>query len=157
MEYSTETRPESFPCIICGGILFRAFEPVEEQPEDGIMCETGGNYGSTMFDNGMDGEHLAFNICDECIVAAADAGRVMIIKRFRPITTDIGLNVPLTVGIEKLDRPYVKWNPALEADYETVELSIDELQHLPKHCELQKGLTIEDIKTMMDANWSGKP
>jgi len=52
----------SFPCIICGEPLERAFG-LEQQPSGGIMCENAGNYGSAVFDS-MDGERLAFNICD---------------------------------------------------------------------------------------------
>lgn len=65
----------SFPCIICGKALSRV-HTYEAQPEDGVMCTTYGNYGSTVFDPMANGVHLSFNICDDCLVAAGKKGAV---------------------------------------------------------------------------------
>ncbi|MGA2412740.1 MAG: hypothetical protein ABSG46_20450 [Candidatus Binataceae bacterium] len=143
-------RSESFPCIICGVTLHRAWdEGLEQQPEDGIMCETAGNYGSTVWDR-TNGERLAFNICDPCMVNAGIQGRVMTYRKFRVLLIDNGGPAPIVIGREWLrDRPYVPWHNGLESDDENVVLSLDEVEHLPDHCELQHDLTVEDIRMMI--------
>jgi hypothetical protein len=79
---------ESFPCIICGKTLRRAFSAVD-QPSEGVMCITNGNYGSTVYDPMSNTrESLAFNICDPCLVTAAKKGRVM--RRLRvPVPEEV--------------------------------------------------------------------
>lgn len=145
MEYTTMTRSESFPCIICGKPLERALESFEPQPSEGIMCETGGNYGSTIFDS-IDGEQLAFNICDECMVRAGEQGRVMTRRKFRLILVDAGPLHRLVVGYERLDRPYVRWHNGLEHDDESIVMEVGELAHLPKHCVLN--IPLDEIRAM---------
>lgn len=79
---------KSFPCIICGkeleSVIMQDSDELEAQPHGGVMCQTYGNYGSTVFDpfNGM----LAFNICDNCLVEAGEKGRVFLTyKPYVPI------------------------------------------------------------------------
>ena len=104
-------RYTSFPCIICGKELLRGMNEYEAQPDDGIMCETGGNYGSRVFDDMGEGHRLAFNICDPCMVHAGEQGRVMTYRRSRPVEVD----VLGRVGYEDIDRPYIPWHTLLPA------------------------------------------
>lgn len=126
----------SFPCIICGQLLERVrFGGHEAQPNDGIMCETAGNYGSTVWDS-MNGERLAFNICDPCMVEAGRLGRVMVYKKFKPIVVRMGRGL-MHVGHEDLtDRGYVRWTNNLAGDDEVLEVGLEDLYKLPKNCHL---------------------
>jgi hypothetical protein len=145
---------ETFPCIICGAALERVVEHAEGQPSDGIMCETAGNYGSTVWDS-MGGEVLAFNICDPCMVRAGEQGRVMTCRRYRLILADEATVGPVVVGREHLDRAYVPWHQGLGHDDEPVHLSADELAAIegagiapqyPARIELQ--FPVEKIRQM---------
>jgi hypothetical protein len=73
---------KSFPCIICGKELSGYGDPEEvvAQPDNGVMCTTYGNYGSTVFDP-MDGSFLAFNICDDCLVEAGEKGTLFLTRK----------------------------------------------------------------------------
>jgi len=125
----------SFPCIICDTELERVTEGNEAQPNDGIMCETGGNYGSTVWDE-MNGNRLAFNICDACMIAAGEQGRVMTYRKFQPICVERGKAL-LHVGYMDLNtRGYVPWRVDLPGDDEPLVLGLDELDNLPKQCHL---------------------
>lgn len=123
-------RPESFPCIKCGKILLREIDDYEGQPSDGIMCTSGGNYGSTVFDP-MNGEKLAFNICDECIVEAGKKGRVMTYLSALPVSTDIpngrGGSWQSVVGWMRVSRPYLPWNRELPPSEEKIYMPISEI------------------------------
>jgi hypothetical protein len=66
---------KALPCIVCGRELRHAMGGGStNQPNDGLCFDTGGHYGSTVFDM-MDGE-LQISVCDPCVVAAAKAGKV---------------------------------------------------------------------------------
>jgi hypothetical protein len=113
-------RTASFPCLVCGRELLRTAEQMEEEPDAGVMCYTHGNYGSTVYDP-FDGEYLAFNICDPCLVAAGEAGRLMATRASRPIKAYIplesGRRLLSIVGSERVDgRPYVRWHQGLAGD-----------------------------------------
>ena len=41
------------------------------QPEDGVVCDTIGNYGSAVFDSLSGVESLRFFVCDECLLEKA--------------------------------------------------------------------------------------
>jgi hypothetical protein len=41
---------DALPCIVCGKHLVNVFEDAENQPADGLVITTHGNYGSTVFD-----------------------------------------------------------------------------------------------------------
>jgi hypothetical protein len=106
---------DSFPCLICGKRLDRMFDEHEAQPDDGVMCRTGGNYGSTIFDP-VGGEVIDFNICDPCFVQAGKQGRLFIRKASRPISSEI-YGERVIVGNETLhDRAHVPWTWGLPAD-----------------------------------------
>lgn len=130
--------PESFPCIICGQSLERVFEE-EGQPDDGVMCKTSGNYGSTVYDP-HDMRYLAFNICDPCLVRAGEQGRVMETRDYQPVVVDgFGL-----VGRQRVERPYVSWHRGLPSDDAQVLLDVEDLDKLPASFELL--LTPEEIR-----------
>ncbi len=144
---SIPVNPESFPCLICGKRLERANETYEQQPNDGIMCETAGNYGSTVFDS-QDGERLAFNICDECMVKAGAQGRVMTYRKYRPVLVS-----KVVVGREMLkNRPYIPWNADLEPDTEPVHLEPDELDGLPASFQFE--MPVAEIRRLTEARES---
>lgn len=66
---------EALPCIKCGKSLSNAVDHVENQPNDGVVCKTSGNYGSTVYDD-FDGKWLEFNLCDNCLVALGNHGLI---------------------------------------------------------------------------------
>lgn len=117
---------DSFPCIICGKPLERVSEHGSEaQPSGGIMCETGGNYGSAVWDS-EDGERLAFSICDPCMVEAGERGRVWTYREFRLI---LASRRRLVIGREELrGRPYIPWHEGLAADDEAITMDADEAE-----------------------------
>lgn len=126
---------ESFPCIICGRRLMRDMDEYEAQPRDGVMCETEGNYGSTVFDSCYRGEMLHFNICDDCLTDRGQRGWVMI----RQATIQVRAPMPFVrgdgslaaldsvVGWKRVDRPFVKWNPRMRDSDEHESLTLDEV------------------------------
>lgn len=131
-------RQESFPCIICGGVLWRA-GPEEGQPDDGIMCQSYGNYGSTVYDP-MDYSYLAFNICDDCLVRAGKQGRVWSTRIKAPVQVH-GLGL---VGTTRCERPYVQWHKGLAGDDAGITLDVEELDTYADRIEWH--IPIEDIK-----------
>jgi len=147
---------DSFPCIICGRKLQRVVEFAEAQPADGIMCETPGNYGSTVYDS-MDGEYLAFSICDPCMITAGEQGRVMTYRKRRPILVSAGPLNRMVVGYERLrDRPYIPWHAGLTADDEPLFMDLDELAALPQNCELI--VPLEEVRVMAESEgWCSGP
>lgn len=72
--------PEHFsvPCIVCEKPLGHVFDMDDgNQPGDGICAQAYGQYGCTVFDP-LDGSYLEFNVCDECLVAKAEKGMILI-------------------------------------------------------------------------------
>lgn len=79
----------TLPCIVCHAELpgvddeFYKRNPdgqpdhITNQPYGGLAFTSGGHYGGTRFDP-MDGSFLEVNICDDCLMSAAKAGRVLI-------------------------------------------------------------------------------
>lgn len=131
---------DSFPCIVCGGTLERAFEDYESQPNDGVMCSATGNYGSTVFDP-MDLSELAFNLCDVCLVQKAEEGRVMVTRYHYPITMD-GMGI---VGRQSVKNPvYIPWQKGLPEDGKSLDLDPEDLDNLPDDIDLR--FTVEQIK-----------
>lgn len=122
---------ESFPCIKCGCTLTRVNPEYEGQPNDGIMCSSYGNYGSTVFDP-MDMSFLAFNICDGCVKLLAKQGRLYQTRSWIPIEMD-GIGV---VGRMRTERPYIQWNPKAPSDDATLHFSIDEIEFYQNKIEL---------------------
>lgn len=142
-------RAESFPCIICGRTLLRAFEEYEGQPDEGVMCSTSGNDGSRKFDP-MNGEKLCFNICDDCLVERAD--RIMITREAIPITTDIVMYdkdlkpthlIHSQVGWRRVGRPYIPWNPEENPEYVPENIDIEEIIKYFDNDQFKWNLTLE--------------
>jgi hypothetical protein len=77
------------PCLVCGRELDQVFDggSTTMQPGDGVYCQTGGNYGSTVFDQ-MGRVYLAFLICDGCLVSAGQQGRVVSYQTPEPADPD---------------------------------------------------------------------
>lgn len=74
----TTERPKSaLPCICCKRELGN-IAPEGNQPIGGLEFKTGGHYGSTVFDPVVGSTFLAINVCDECLVTEAQAGRILI-------------------------------------------------------------------------------
>jgi hypothetical protein len=134
---------ESFPCIVCGRKLDRVMDDYEGQPDDGVMCTTEGNYGSTVFDP-MDYTVLAFNICDPCLVEAGNKGRVFTYRSWaRVVIPHMGV-----VGRTQCDRPYIPWHKDLAEDNVDVFIDIDELSAYVRSgkVQLHTGMTIEGVR-----------
>jgi len=70
----------ALPCICCKKELGN-IDPKGNQPSGGLEFTTRGHYGSTVFDPVVGIAFLAVNVCDECLVAEAQAGRVLIGER----------------------------------------------------------------------------
>lgn len=64
------------PCIVCGNQLDEIGSGSPNHADDANEFCTTGQYGSTVFDP-VNGDRLAVNICDKCIVAAQKLGRVL--------------------------------------------------------------------------------
>lgn len=139
---------ESFPCIICGCRLDRVTDSFEGQPDDGVMCQSHGNYGSTVFDP-EDLSYLAFNICDNCIVEKAQQGRVMVTRSFMPVLVDhMGM-----VGSAVADRPYIPWRRGLPDDNEHIELDLfEDLDDLMATGKIQLHVPIEQVREQLRKN-----
>lgn len=76
-------------CLVCGIELEPTHpELCPTQPNEGVMISTAGNYGSRVWDS-MDGYVLAVVICDDCLVKAADMGRVQLDRHYIPVQTDM--------------------------------------------------------------------
>lgn len=67
-------------CIVCDR-MFESALPDDglrhNQPSSGLCFHAFGQYGTTVFDP-MDGCYLEINVCDKCIVAAAERSAVLI-------------------------------------------------------------------------------
>lgn len=119
----TSPVPSSYPCIKCGRELTRASDEYEAQPNDGVMCSTTGNYGSTVFDP-MDGQAIAFNICDDCLVRLGKLGRLYAYREFTYVVIDHKV-----VGKIYSTHVYVPWHKDL-ADDGVGEIKLDSIDEL---------------------------
>lgn len=124
-------KAESLPCLVCGERLLQAM-PGTPEPDGGVLCTTTGNYGSTVFDP-FDGERLRFNVCDRCLIAAGEAGRVVSGHPAQPVVYDDGDGERWTVGHIALDDPGdVPWTAGLPArDMPAVGLDVEQLDDPP--------------------------
>lgn len=139
---------DSFPCLVCGLSLERVKDDLEGQPDDGLMCSTEGNYGSTVFDP-EDMSYLAFNVCDECMVEKAEQGRVMVTRSFQPVVVD-----RMLVGRQRCERPYIPWREGFPGDDALLDLALldpDELDRLPKSVELF--VPLDTVKQEVEREW----
>jgi hypothetical protein len=111
---------QDFPCLVCGRVLYRNYTD-EGQPNDGVVCTTHGNYGSCVFDD-MDGEYLAFNICDECLKDKGAEGRIFITRGAVPVRVEGS-----RCGWYRVDRPYVPWHAEMRPSEEDLNVELDEI------------------------------
>lgn len=76
-----DTHPEldkcPFPCIVCGRDFCNvvSVESCANQPYEGAVFTSHGNYGCTVFDE-IDGAKLEVNVCDDCLKEARNRGHV---------------------------------------------------------------------------------
>ncbi len=133
------------PCIICGRVLSAIHEFGTLQPNDGIMCETAGNYGSTVFDD-TEGHRLFFIICDPCLVNAGKQGRVLTHSRHRLILAPAGLLGRVVVGHQRVDDPYVPWKADMDLEDISVVMTTEQLKDLPEECTLE--VPLDEIRRM---------
>lgn len=125
---------ESLPCIVCGRRLQRVDDTSEGQPWEGVVIETHGNYGSTVFDP-MNGNYLLMNLCDECLVRSGEQGRVLASRDSMPVQTSTvcyqGTEneriLRTIVGSYRIDRPYVNWTKEIPTDDEMMHVGVDEI------------------------------
>lgn len=93
-------------CIVCR----RALEPecsmpdvLGNQPHAATCFQGYGQYGSGAFDP-MDGHYLEINVCDECLVAAASEGRVLLGRRYRRSVETNVADDPILYADQRLER-----------------------------------------------------
>jgi hypothetical protein len=92
------------PCIVCGVELPEVMPGItENQPAGGVTFTAPGNYGSTVFDP-FDGSMIEVNVCDPCLVAAGEAGRVLLDRTARSVTFE-----GTVVGWEELESRLTVW------------------------------------------------
>lgn len=122
----------SLPCFRCGKEMRRVTDGGHElQPEHGLHFDTTGAYGTTAFDP-MDGSSLNIIVCDECIVAGAREGRVMLDQKYIGIgfdpSPDDKIRAVFACGYYVPDRQPVLWDP--DADYPEQEPLLVELEEV---------------------------
>ena len=67
---------QSLPCIVCGRLLLNV-EGAVNQPYNGTSFTTCGHYGSTVFDPMDSRKRLVINVCDPCLLEAAQQRLVL--------------------------------------------------------------------------------
>ena len=116
-------------CIVCGVELDNV-DPNDDanQPYDGVMVSTRGNYGSTVFDP-ENGEFLLFIVCDECLVKAGEQGRVLLGQRERPllVSDDRFPRGSRWGSIRDIDRQLVPWYRAIPTNDERLVIDVESL------------------------------
>jgi len=115
----------ALPCILCGKQLRNVYRDVDNQPNDGVVCFTSGNYGSTVFDS-FNGERLEFNCCDNCLVEAGAKGRVWISREKRPVTVE-----GILIGYEEVPYLPLPWHQGMKPMDNGVDLDEEDLDDLP--------------------------
>ncbi len=135
---------DALPCIVCGKHLVNVFEDAENQPADGLVITTHGNYGSTVFDP-MDGNFLEFNVCDECIVRAGEQGRVYTARTSKPVV----LEGAMVVGATDADYRPVPWKRGTPLLTDVYPIGVEDLDALPDGVRLTPGLTPEDLRSLV--------
>lgn len=127
---------EALPCIVCGTILPNVDDTATNQPSEGTAFESEGHYGSTAFDP-MDGSYIEITVCDQCLTAARESGRVLWSRTRKLVVCD-----GMVVGWCKTpNRPLLPWTgtendggPADEALFvEREELGADWLPEVTWH------------------------
>lgn len=142
----------ALPCIVCGKQLQNEFETATNQPRDGCAFQSHGHYGSTVWDP-MDGRFLEFNVCDECLHAAGEDGKVLLGQSHRLVAMPTEGGVPSVVGSTPVKRELVPWKPGYDESDEqplTVD-SVDELESLRETgFRLETQFTDEQLREMTE-------
>lgn len=136
---------EALPCIVCGRKLDRVDNMSDEtSPYAGTNFSSSGHYGSTVFDP-MDGSFIALNVCDPCLKAAGEQGRVVCGRTSRPVRCDVevtpGVWMSCDVGYETTgNQALVPWTVDL-ASYDrddVCQIGLDDFEiGLPKNIHLR--------------------
>lgn len=73
VEHREDSKFPALRCICCEKRLTPVGGSDEPwyQPDDGIVCDTFGNYGSAVFDSLTTEESVRFFVCDKCLVKKA--------------------------------------------------------------------------------------
>ena len=134
------------PCIVCKTPLRNALNDVDNQPEDGVAAQTHGNYGSTVWDS-FHGEYLEFNVCDECLRAAGEAGLVHVAVDKQPLNYE-----GFRVGYVDVTCFPVPWTPGMEQwTRDDIPLySDDDLDALPLNYHIDKR-AYENARSLIQA------
>lgn len=118
------------PCIVCGKELQNVDKDAENQPYEGTAFETHGHYGSTAFDP-LNGSMLEINFCDDCLVKAGKAGRVLWRREAKALVGAPPWPNSIFGWVED-PGPYVTWNPELDStDGEYHEVDFNKLERYP--------------------------
>lgn len=79
-----KVRGHALPCIRCGKSLKNIGSgdgaPAKNQPYNGTLFSTSGQFGSTVFES-FHGETIEINVCDTCLLDAAVELRVRYYRR----------------------------------------------------------------------------
>lgn len=111
---------EALPCIACGATLVNVFD-ADNQPQEGLAFTSNGHYGGTAFDP-MDGSFIEVNVCDPCLIAAGEQGRVLAARTKIPVYAD-----GFFVGHAPADYKPVPWRQGLPADDKRLELELEDV------------------------------
>lgn len=88
-------------CLVCGKPHTSAFMQHDGPPWGGTTFTAAGNFGSGWFDWPPDGQSLKVTVCDTCLMAAGQAGRVSVLVTARqPVVVDEKMWVPDDVAPE---------------------------------------------------------
>lgn len=74
---SKKKKLDILPCIICDKTLSDVGSGDVNHPYGAVVFHAMGQYGSTAFDP-MDSSFLEINVCDECLLKAADKNRILL-------------------------------------------------------------------------------
>jgi hypothetical protein len=88
--------PMVLPCIVCDRpINCHVYDGRPGMADDAILCDSTGNYGSTVFD--ADGCMIAFVVCDSCVVKKRGALVALHCSRARAQYYQAELPIPETL------------------------------------------------------------
>jgi hypothetical protein len=139
--------------MVCGKELRNVFSETANQPEEGTAFQSGGHYGSTIWDP-MDGRILEINICDPCLRRAGIEKKVMLGQHSRLVAFRGGPLGEVVIGTTPVTRALVIWDP----EYQEVEegpLSVDSYEELEKMLDvgfrLDTTFTRSELKEIMRA------
>lgn len=98
-------KPSQMECIRCDKtIKVYCWDGMPNNPDNAVLCETDGNYGSRVLD--CNGFSIVFILCDDCIVSNKHNERKMIglrreTQRINKYTTfNLSSSIPHPDGLE---------------------------------------------------------